>query len=304
MIYVFMRGRLGNQLFQYAFSRSLQLNNPNQKIVYIFNDVYSSGNQEDGWENSLKYFKTIGVKEVTSIKVNLNVIQKIIMKLYWSRFPHNTDIDTIHKYQFKWLHILNKSGLYYLDLGYYPFNKKIKKNVIVSGNFESPLYFEDIKDIIKNEIVPIKNVLEKNIKLLKLIQSTNSVCISIRRGDFVSDKKYNYLNICNMEYFYKAEEIIKKEIINPVFFIFSDDIEWCKKNLKFSIKSYYESGNDPVWEKLRLMYSCKHFILSNSTFSWWAQYLSTNKEKVVIAPKKWYDAEFQTALLDDEWIKI
>lgn len=56
------------------------------------------------------------------------------------------------------------------------------------------------------------------------------------------------------------------------FFGFSDDIDWVKNNMEFPGEVYYESGVDPVWEKLRLMSACKHFVLSNSSFSWWAQY--------------------------------
>ena len=67
-------------------------------------------------------------------------------------------------------------------------------------------------------------------------------------------------------------EAIKKNIENPVFFMFSDDIEWMKNNIHTECVTYYEDGTDPVWEKLRLMSACKHSIVLNSTFSWWTQY--------------------------------
>ena len=82
---------------------------------------------------------------------------------------------------------------------------------------------------------------------------------------------------------------------------FSDDIEWVKNNLDFKCETYYENGNDPVWEKLRLMSCCKHFVISNSSFSWWAQYLSCNKNKIVYAPTKWYVDNRKVDIFQDSW---
>ena len=67
---------------------------------------------------------------------------------------------------------------------------------------------------------------------------------------------------------------------------------------------YYEDGTDTVQEKLRMMYSCKHFVISNSTFSWWAQYLSRNPNKIVVSPNRWYNSRFQTALIGKDWILL
>lgn len=99
--------------------------------------------------------------------------------------------------------------------------------------------------------------------------------MSIRRGDFETNKKNKKIHsICNKEYFEKAiekmNEILFKKGKTPTYILFSDDIEWAKKNINTIFPIFSEDGNDPVWEKLRMMNSCKHFILSNSTFSWWA----------------------------------
>ena len=68
---------------------------------------------------------------------------------------------------------------------------------------------------------------------------------------------------------------------------------------------YYESGNDPVWEKLRLMSACKHFVISNSSFSWWGAYLSNNNDKLIIAPDRWYNNSSKLpAIYYDSMIRI
>lgn len=93
-----------------------------------------------------------------------------------------------------------------------------------------------------------------------------------------------------VEYENKWHERLERNVIeNPVFFMFSDDIEWVKNNIHTECVTYYEDGTDPVWEKLRLMSACKHFIVSNSTFSWWTQYLSANENKVVVSPSRWFN---------------
>lgn len=78
-----------------------------------------------------------------------------------------------------------------------------------------------------------------------------------------------------------------------------------KKNIPVDVPAYYESGLDPIWEKMRLMYSCKHFIISNSTFSWWAQFLGSWKDKVVISPDRWWNnPDWHSYLLRDSFVKV
>lgn len=149
-------------------------------------------------------------------------------------------------------------------------------------------YFDDIRDIILQELTPVHDVLPHNISLLNDICSSGSVCVSIRRGDFLSPKYKKSFNVCSEEYFVKAMNALHDEIPECKFFIFSDDVDDVKRNFHFPFDVTYERGGDPVWEKLRLMYSCKHFIISNSTFSWWAQYLGRNENKIVYAPDPWH----------------
>lgn len=305
MIHVYMRGRLGNQLFQYAFVRMLQHYNPNIEVAWHWDEVFSQGSEKDGWGNALSYFNTIDTKNECLPK--LTIIQKICYKLYWFKYPHQGNIEKKNRYQKRWLNLLNRVGLYYLDLGYFPFKKivPLKSDIIVSGNFESPQYFIEIDNLLRKEIQPRFSLLPHNNNLMQTIENTESVCVSIRRGDYVSNIDFKKLfNICGKQYYDRAIEYVQSRIQNPVFVFFSDDIEWVKRNLHYDVPCYYERGDDPIWEKLRLMYSCKHFIISNSTFSWWAQHLGKFPEKMVLAPSKWYSSNFTPALYEENWTKI
>ena len=304
MIHVYIRGRLGNQLFQYAFVRMLQHHNPEQQAVYHFDEVYSAGTPEQDFINALKDFNTVGVNEVCE-HPKLTIVQRALLKLYWYKYPHTAPIDLRTKYQKRWLRWMNNCGLYYLDIGYYPFNKKLKGDIIVSGNFECEQYFEEIKEQIIKELTPKQSVSKRNQKFLDKIQTTNSVSISIRRGDFVEDSGVAKLhNVCTKTYYWRAVEYIKKHVENPVLFVFSNDIEWVKQNMSFDIDTYYENGDTPSWEVLELMSNCKHFIISNSSFNWWAQYRGTFKDKIVIAPERWFNSPLIPDVFLDTWVKL
>ena len=297
-------GRLGNQMFQYAAVRK------KEDILLDFSEVYSR--DSEGYKEEITDLNIAPVK-IGKLKLNfnqkflllyLNIIKFINLKLD----PKNYS-KKMYLIENKIQNRLNKNGLYSFRLGYYDFKDCNKSNLAFYGTFESPKYFNDIKDELKKEFTPKYGILEKNRELYDKINNTESVCVTIRRGDFVNNKdvKKN-LYICTPEYFDEAISLMKKKVPNASFFVFSDDVEWCKNNMKFPSDTTFESGDDPVWEKLRMMYSCKHFIISNSTFSWWVQYLSRNDEKVVIAPSRWTNDSYKyndnIDIYEDNWLLI
>lgn len=299
-------GRLGNQMFQYAAMRAVQELNNDKETICISFDKYVEAR---GFKNELNNFNIHKIKQVRKIKMTcLQFILIFLVKL----IEKGLSVCIKNQYEYKRYlfekkisKILNKFGIYFIRQGYIELRKTNAKNKILIGYFESEKYFNGIRDKLLEEFTPIEPEIRENKKLYEAIRKSNSVCITIRRGDFVSDentRKNHY--ICTPGYFYKAINRAKEILEDPKFFVFSDDVEWVKNNMNFPEGTLYESGKDPVWEKLRLMYSCKHFIISNSTFSWWAQYLSRNTKKVVIAPSKWRKEGYSKDIYCENWTLI
>ena len=307
MIYKEITGRLGNQMFQYAAVKAYKKKHKlNDEIILDFEKLKLLGTPENGFCDQLKEFNTDG--NYKSGKVKANVIQKIyilIIKVITYYLLKNKE-NRIYKFQKKIQKMINKKGIYFFSYGYYNFELCKKKNKLFYGDFESKDYFDFIREDLIKDFTPKHEPLKQNEELYRIANDKNSVCISIRRGDFITDSEIAKKHlVCTEKYYYDAVKLMEKKLKNPKFIIFSDDVDWCKKNMDFPKDSVYETDNNPVWEKLRLMYSCNNFIISNSTFSWWAQYLSRNSNKIVIAPNKWknysYRDDRQFDIYEDTW---
>lgn len=314
-----MHGRLGNQLFRYACARSLQLKT-GQGLLVSFNYVrqmYSPEKQasiDKGWENSLKYFNVSSYTEYVGCKrllfVKPNILQCIVGCVYYMVAKNKRlklSMRKLYDRQLPWMPLLDRFGLYCFSNGYYKFRNYKAKDYYLDGAFECSKYFDDIRDVIITEFTPKEPPLENNKLLYEELESTESVCVTIRTYREVQGQKttFNLYKVYDNDYYIRGMEYIKNIYPHAKFFICSDDIDYVRKNFDFSgFDVIYETGNDPVWEKLRLMYSCKHFVISNSSFSWWAQYLCRNNTKIVVAPKRWFNDEFQGYLLEDWMIKL
>ena len=315
MINHLMRGRLGNQMFQYACLRALQLKYyPDESINIDFSELRKLGTEEEGFRNSLKDFN---VERFSSRPFSPGLLKRAGLLLL--RVPNaflrligfgDRADQLTYRLEKGVQPFLNKIGVYYMIHGFSPLGYSSCEEKYSIGNYESAKYFDAIRPLLQSEFTPVAPPLKKNIDLYRLIESTNSVCVSIRRGDFVDDDDLRKVHfVCGDSYFDKAVSYICQKLDSPVFIIFSDDIDWVKENMAFPGKVAYEDGDDPVWEKLRMMYSCSHFILSNSTFSWWAQYLCRNEEKIVIAPSIWKNVSYKPYgerldIYQDEWILV
>lgn len=144
--------------------------------------------------------------------------------------------------------------------------------------------------------------------IINKIREEESVCIHWRRGDYLSEQYKDSLLVCNDEYYDQAIRKISERVEHPILYVFTNseaDAEWIKENHKFDIQVNYinlmiqEQHSD--LDDFRIMCACKHFIISNSTFSWWAQYLSENDSKVVVAPSIWNRNEDAQGLYFDDW---
>jgi len=187
---------------------------------------------------------------------------------------------------------------------------KIKRRLGLNADiyFQSEKYFINIADIIKRELVLKKPLSNKAQGFLSNIENNNSVSLHVRRGDYVTDKNINaFHGTCDVDYYEKAISLIKEKVNSPVFFVFSDDIAWAKDNFKGSEFVLVSSPEIEDVEELILMSKCKHNIIANSSFSWWGAWLNSNLNKIIIAPKNWFNnekANKNNDIIPDKWIKI
>jgi hypothetical protein len=179
-------------------------------------------------------------------------------------------------------------------------------NFYVEGMWYSEQFFESIKLLIKEKFNFKTPLGQKNEAVLNLIKQSDSVAIHVRRGDYMSANNKAIYDICSVKYYAAAVNEILKTVVNPTFFIFSDDIVWAKNNLPLGdFKTHYIDWNvaEESYQDMRLMIDCQHVITANSTFSWWAGWLNPNPNKIVIAPQEWYDG-YPSATLPRGWIGL
>lgn len=179
--------------------------------------------------------------------------------------------------------------------------------IMLDGYYQNISEFEDVVDQVKFEFT-FKNKFDESIEnLAKKIRDTdNSVCIHVRRGDYVYNPTANsYHGVMDIDYYQSAQEVIEKIISNPVYYVFSEDIDWCKKNLKSDYDVYFVGDKycgDRDTGHLYLMQMCENHIISNSSFSWWSAFLSSSN--ITIGPKKWFTNGTGSEIMLDSWIKI
>lgn len=193
------------------------------------------------------------------------------------------------------------------------FNSEIlllKGNLYLDGYWQSEKYFDNIEDIIRREFNLGEIIDPKIKKMAEKIHSTESVCINVRRGDYVSlPHSAEMHGFVGTGYYRNGIEFIASKLRNPHFFITSDEIEWCVDNLRIEYPHTFighEYGGRKFRDYLRLMSLCRHFIIPNSSFAWWAAWLSTNQGKIVIAPRRWFNDEkiIYRDLVPESWIRI
>lgn len=178
-----------------------------------------------------------------------------------------------------------------------PYTPNIKTN----GHFQSWKYFHHNREYIQELFAPTKEIKEELDTKYNWIK--NYTVIQVRRGDYAKFPEHHPL--LPTEYYLNAVKKLNPEKI----IIFSDDIEWCKKNLDFNIKCLYNENMSDIME-LYLMTRCKDLIISNSSFGWWGAYLNTNEYKKVYVPNYWFGSYFINEgfnindLVLSEWIKI
>ena len=279
MIFVDIKGGLGNQLFQYATAKSLAVNKNSNFLMNL--DEYSKeySKKIDHVEFKLNHFNVdCNNKIITENQIyeEYDDVQKIIEPL---------SSDNIVKF----INLNNYSG-----------------NIHLKGYWQDENYFKYNKKIIHQDLKVITPPNKKNEMMLDEILNTNSVCLSFRRGEYLDKYFLAQYGMCTEEYYKTAIKLISKRISNPTFYIFSDDINWIEDNVKLEYDTIPINFNGVGYEheELRLMYSCKHFILANSSFSWWGAWLSDYENKIVFAPTPWFNSYTKQSILCKKWIHL
>jgi hypothetical protein len=294
MVTVILRGGLGNQMFQYAAGLNLALKNNQQLILdttYLHDRLPRPG--------------------ITFRDYDLDVfsIRPVFTKL--SRLSDNLPIPGF------WtaIDLVVAKGKSLLGLAEFItesnaelfFKNFIKNDAVIWGFLQGEKYFRENQVAVQNAFRFKNPPVGDAAALAEIIKKENSVSLHVRRGDYLLPKYKKLYGETDVSYYNRAVAYMAGRVKNPHFFIFSDDIAWCREYIKPPFTTTYldDSSRGPKASfHMELMSLCKHNIIANSSFSWWGAWLNRNPGKMVIAPKRWTLDSRENDAVSLYWIRL
>lgn len=291
MIVVKIKGGLGNQMFEYAMARYFQLELDQKRIGLDLSII----NGDDIRDFGLQHFQLFE---------GVEVLEKSCRITKWQQWLAKKIVSYLIAGRKEWIAGRREElcstffalfGIVQRDhsMVRQKYLLKFHRNIYMNGWFQTADKLLPIRDVLIRDFTwKSENILKD--KLYSRIVSSNAVCVHIRRGDYVNHPLYD---VCGEKYYYHALEYLNGILIDPVFFVFSDSIQEVADTMEFPVPVVLVEEKHQDYEDLFLMKHCKHFIMSNSTYSWWAQFLSEERNKIVVAPRKW-------CLMEDMYIGV
>lgn len=289
-VIVGLSGGLGNQMFQYAMGRALSL----RLDVPLFLDLSWFEGKADRAFALMPFSISANLLPADGkVKHCRSALREITLKIAHHFFTRRLGVKVFRERYFHFdLSVLGLSESVYLD-----------------GYWQSEKYFSDFGDVIADDFLLRSHLSEQSREMLEKISGSEAICLHVRRGDYVSSSSASAVHgLCPMDYYREALQSVIEGVTDPCCFVFSDEPEWVRANLHLPLPMTIVdfNGTDMAHEDLRLMSACKHFIIANSSLSWWGAWLGRDPEKRVVAPKQWFIGGTRETrdLIPENWIRL
>ena len=317
MIIVRFSGGLGNQIYQYALLRKIQLRYPDVRIkmdlsFYKRMHIHNGYELEKLFGISKKGVQRAENKELLKVRCEIpfeameKFPERLIKPAAWLNARsrriftecsiRNEIKEEIQKEtgEFESLSVDKLAGQIE--------NMDIRKNWYIDGYWQNELFFREAVPVLLEELQFPEFKDQRNIELEKMIKNTQAVSIHIRRGDYVN----SCYDVLTLKYYESAIRYLEERKSSLMYYIFTDDVQYAEREFSFLRNKYIVRHNmgEKSWCDMKLMSLCKYNILANSSFSNWAGYVNKNSDRIIIYPSKYTKQKENTDKFGEGWIKL
>lgn len=300
VVYTYLRGALGNQMFIYAAARAaLKRYFDDDGVVLLSGERLFEGIpaelKPEWYFGLLKNYKLSPKTELVR-EFHLPLHHRLVKKICGYRFC-KTHQDVYRKAK-RTASFAQKFGVIACENGYIDMAPRMPRRIYMDSFFQSERFFPGMNSVLAQEFSLVTQPGKEAAEMASVMRSTESVALAVRLGDYVNNPLHQ---ICTPAYYQQAIDRICAYKPGCRIFLFSDDLPLARQLLKLPADTVAEAPCATPNESLWLMSQCRHFIISNSSFHWWAQYLSQSPEKIVLAPNRWFAQDVPCALFQSDW---
>ncbi|MCI8392281.1 MAG: alpha-1,2-fucosyltransferase [Roseburia sp.] len=303
MIVVRIYEGLGNQMFEYAYAYALN-ERAKRKGIKVCVDLRDEAVTA---YDKVRYARPLDIKQFA---ISLPVAPPDVLR-HWDYLSEKTPVQRV-------ISCLSEQGLWkygchmeyqYQHRYHYNYSRdhfRLRDHTYVAGLYQNEEYFAAYRAALRKEF-SLKEPWKLPETLEQIMKENDVISLHIRRGDYITDPKIRKVMYqCDKKYYEKALEYIRERLNRPYLFVFTNDVNWVKRNLSYDIPMAVVSDQYELTDvqELLLMSYCNHNIISNSTYSWWGAWLNTHKDKIVVAPRKWFLDRQRNTIAAKSWVKL
>ena len=291
LMVVWLAGGLGNQLFQFAFGRALAIKT-GARVIFD-PSVFLQATEPRRYHLDKLGLAPPLLRQTPRVNFDKGVVR--IRRPLRYNIPRSPFKRTFRLFREK------------KDFSFDPSVFAQHEDCYLHGYWQSRRYFSDCNnEVIAAIRLPFSQLDEPGRTWLARIQNTLAVCVHVRRGDYLNSHTYSVHGLCDEPYYTAAMLLLRGRVPAAEFFVFSDDPAWCKAAFSGdNVHIVDVHSPDHGHLDLALMASCRHHIIANSSFSWWAAWLARHDAQIVVAPTPWTTRDGPAPeLFPPEWIAL